>query len=104
VGAVTLNTRLCAICLAAALAFAQLLCAAHQAEALGHKPDEVCDFCLGLAKIDHALVDVAALPPVLGLTAVRHRPADRVAPATLVRELRAHSPPAMAADSARLVS
>ena len=100
----TLSTRLCAICLAVGLAFAQLLCAAHKAEAVGHKPGEVCDLCLGLAKIDHALVDVAAPPPVPSPAAVRHRPADRVARATLVRELRARSPPAIAANSARLVT
>jgi hypothetical protein len=104
VGAATLSTRFGAICLAAALAFAQLLCAAHKAEALEHKPGEVCDLCLGLAKIDHALVDVAAPPPVLGPPAGPHRPAARVARPTPARELRARSPPAIAADSARLVT
>jgi hypothetical protein len=103
-GAATLSTRLCAICLASALAFAQLLCAAHKAEALGHQPDEVCDLCLGLAKIDHALVDITAPPPVFGPAAVRHRSAARVARATRVRELRARSPPAITADFARLVT
>jgi hypothetical protein len=93
VGAATLSMRLCAICFAAALAFAQLLCALHKAEALGHKPDQVCDLCLGLAKIDHALVDVTAPSPVLGRLAPNHRPDARLAPTTLVRELRARSPP-----------
>jgi hypothetical protein len=101
---VTLSTRLCAICLAAALAFAQLLCAVHKAEGLGHKPGEVCDLCLGLAKIDHALVDVTAPPPVFGGPALNHRPDARVARATVVRELRARSPPAIATDSARLAA
>jgi hypothetical protein len=90
---VTLSTRLCAIGLAAALAFGQLLCAVHKAEALAHKPGEVCDLCLGLAKIDHALVDLAVPPPTLGQPALAGRPDARVACTTLVRELRARSPP-----------
>jgi hypothetical protein len=101
VGAATRSTRLCAIGLAAALAVAQLLCAVHKAEALVHKPGEVCDLCLGLAKIDHALIDAAAPPPVIGGPALNHRPPAQVARATPVRELHARSPPAIVADSAR---
>jgi hypothetical protein len=104
VGAATLSTRLVAICFGAALAFAQLLCAVHKAEALAHKPGEVCDLCLGVAKIDHALVDLAVPPPALGQPALAGRPDARVACTTLVRELRARSPPAIAADSARLIT
>jgi hypothetical protein len=98
------STRLCAIGLAAALAFAQLLCALHKAEALGHKSDEVCDLCLGLAKIDHALVDGGAPPPPLAPATARHPLDPRVARATPVRELHARSPPALAADSARFLT
>jgi hypothetical protein len=101
---VTLSTRLCAIGLAAALVFGQLLCAVHKAEALAHKPGQLCDLCLGLAKVDHALVDVAAPPPAVGPAAVPHRPAARLARATPLRELHARSPPAITTDSARLVA
>jgi hypothetical protein len=101
---VTLSTRLCAIGLAAALAFGQLLYAVHKAEALAHKPGQLCDFCLGLAKVDHALVDIAAPPPAVGPAAVPHRPTARLARATPLRELHARSPPAIEADSARLLT
>jgi hypothetical protein len=104
VGAATLSTRLVAICLGAALAFAQLLCAVHKAEALAHKPGEVCDLCLSLANVDHALVDVAPPPAVHGRPALNHRPDARVVRATLVREVRARSPPAIEADSGRLIN
>jgi hypothetical protein len=105
VGTATLSTRLVAICLGAALAFAQLLCAVHKAEALAHKPGEVCDLCLSLAKVDHALVDVAPPPPVHGRPALNHRPDAQVLRATVVRELRARSPPpAIEADSGRLTN
>jgi hypothetical protein len=104
VGAATLSTRLCAICLGAALGFAQLLCAVHKAEALAHKPGEVCDLCLSVAKLDHAQVEIAPPPPLHGQPALNHRPDAGVVHATLVRELRARSPPAIAADSARLVT
>jgi hypothetical protein len=105
VGTATLSTRLVAICLGAALAFAQLLCAVHKAEALAHKPGEVCDLCLSLAKVDHTLVDVAPPPPVHGRPALNHRPDARVLRATLVRELRARSPPpAIEAGSGRLTN
>jgi hypothetical protein len=93
VGAATLRMRLRAIGLAAALVLAQLLWSKHEAEAAAHAPGEVCDVCLALANINHALVEVTGLPPP------RHdlAPADQ-RPATLaltspVRELRARAPP-----------
>ena len=92
-GTATLSTRLVAICLGAALAFAQLLCAVHKAEALAHKSGEVCDLCLSVAKVDHALVEVGPPPPVHSLSALNHRPDARVVRSTPVRELRARSPP-----------
>jgi hypothetical protein len=104
VGTATLSTRLVAICLGAALAFAQLLCAVHKAEALAHKSGEVCDLCLSLAKVDHALGDVAPPPAVHGRPALNHRPDARVVCATLIRDVRARSPPAIEADSDRLVT
>jgi hypothetical protein len=93
VGAATLSTRLCAIGLGVALIFAQLLCGGHKAKAMGHKPGEVCDLCLSVTKVDHALIDGAAPPPVHGGGVVNHRPAWRVPRAALVRECRARSPP-----------
>ena len=103
-GAATLSTRLVAICLGAALAFAQLLCAVHKAEALAHKSGEVCDLCLSLAKVDHALVAAGAPPPAHSGPALDHRPDARVVRANLVRELRARSPPSIETDSVRLVN
>ncbi len=101
----TLSTRLVAICLGAALTFAQLICAVHKAEALAHKPGEVCDLCLSLANVDHALVDVAPPPPAHGRPVLNHGPDARVFHATLVRELRARSPPpAIEADSGHLIN
>jgi hypothetical protein len=93
VGTATLSTRLVAICLGAALAFAQLLCAVHKAEALAHKAGEVCDLCLALAKVDHTLVEVGPPPPVYSLPTLNHRPDARVLRSTPLRESRARSPP-----------
>jgi hypothetical protein len=93
VGAGTLSTRLCAIGLGVALVFAQLLCGIHKAEALGHKPGEVCDLCLSVAKIDHALIDAVMPPPVHGGVVLNHLPTSRVPRAALAREFRARSPP-----------
>jgi hypothetical protein len=104
VGTATLNTRLVAICLGAALAFAQLLCVVHKAEALAHKSGAVCDLCLSLAKVDHALIEVGPPPSAHGLPTLQHRPDVRVVCSTAVRELRARSPPAIETDSVRLVN
>jgi hypothetical protein len=104
VGTASLSTRLCAIALGVALVFAQLLCGAHKAEALGHKPGGVCDICLSLATVDHALVDVGTPPPVHSWPALDHRPDARVVRAIPVRELHARSPPSIETDSARLVN
>jgi hypothetical protein len=93
VGRTTLSTRLCAICLGAALACAQLLCGVHKAEAVGHKPGEVCELCLSLANVDHALIAAAAPPPAHGWAVVNHRSAWRAPRAALVREVHARSPP-----------
>jgi hypothetical protein len=91
--AATLSTRLVAICIGAALAFAQLLCTVHKAEALTHKPGEVCDLCLSVAKVDHALIDAVVPPPVHGGVVLNLLPTSRVPRAALVREFRARSPP-----------
>lgn len=103
-GAATLGTRLCAIALGIALVFAQLLCGVHKAEALGHKPGGVCDLCLSLANVDHALVEAGAPPPAHRRLALDHRPEVRVVRANLPRELRARSPPSIETDSVRLVN
>jgi hypothetical protein len=104
VGTATLSTRLCAIALGIALVVAQLLCGVHKAEALGHKPGGVCDLCLSLANVDHALVESGGPPPVHSQPSLNHRPDARVVRAILVRELRARSPPSIETDSARLVN
>jgi hypothetical protein len=93
VGAATLSTRICAIGFGVALVFAQLLCGVHKAEALGHKPGEVCDLCVSLAKLDHALIAADAPTPIHGVPALNHRPDARVIRSTPVRELHARSPP-----------
>jgi hypothetical protein len=93
VGAGTLSTRLCAIGFGVALVFGQLQCGVHKAEAVGHKPGEVCDLCLSVAKVDHALIDAVVPPPAHGGVVLNHLPTSRVPRATLVRELRARSPP-----------
>jgi hypothetical protein len=92
-GTATLSTRLVAICLGGALAFAQLICTVHKAEALAHKPGEVCDLCLSLAKVDHALIDAVVPAPVHSGVVLNHQPTSRVPRAALVREFRARSPP-----------
>jgi hypothetical protein len=104
VGTATLSTRLCAIGLGVALVFAQLLCGVHKAEALGHKPGGVCDLCLSLATVDHALVEGGAPPPAHSRPALNHGPDARAVRAILVPELRARSPPSIETDSARSVN
>jgi hypothetical protein len=93
VGGAILSTRLVAIALGVALFVAQLLCGAHKAEALAHKPGGVCDLCLSLANVDHALVEGGPPPPTHGRLALNRQPDARVVRAILVRELRARSPP-----------
>jgi hypothetical protein len=88
----SLSTRLCAICLGAALVFAQLLCAVHQAAAVAHQPDQACDLCLGAANVDHALIDADTPLPAHG-RALQHHPAGRTPLVAGIRELRARSPP-----------
>jgi hypothetical protein len=85
--------RVYAVCLAAALVSAQLLWAVHEAEALGHKPGEVCDLCLSLANVNHALIDDPAPMLVHARPALNGAPAVRRSLAALVRDLRARSPP-----------
>ena len=93
-GTATLSTRLCAIALGIALVVAQLLCGVHKAEALGHKPGGVCDLCLSLANVDHALVEAGAPPPVLGRRRRSITDPTRASPAPFwCAELRARSPP-----------
>ena len=103
-GTATLSTRLAAICLGAALAFAQLLCAVHKAEALAHKSGEVCGLCLSLAKVDHALVEVGPPPPVHSLSALNHQPDARVVPRHPGAGITCPLPSAIKADSGRLVN
>jgi hypothetical protein len=104
VGAATLSTRLCAIAAGIALIVAQLLCGVHKADALGHKPGGVCDSCLSLANVDHALVEAGAPPPAYSLPTLDRRPDAHVVRAVLVREERARSPPSIETDSVRLVN
>jgi hypothetical protein len=93
VGAATLRTRFCAVGLATALVLAQLLWARHEAAAATHARGEVCDLCLALANVNHALVDVTGLPPPPHDLALADRPPATVALASPVRELRARAPP-----------
>jgi hypothetical protein len=104
VGGATLSKRLVAIALGVALFVAQLVCGAHKAEALAHKPGGVCDLCLSLANVDHALIEGGSLPPAHSRLALNRQPDAHVVRAILVRELRARSPPAVEADSGRLVT
>jgi hypothetical protein len=91
--AATLRIRLCAVGLAAALVVAQLLWARHEAEAAAHAQGEVCDLCLALANVGHALAEITGLPPPRhDLALAGHRPAT-LALTSPVRELRARAPP-----------
>jgi hypothetical protein len=93
VGAATLSVRLCAAGLAAALVLAQLICGIHKAEAVTHKPGEVCDLCLALANVDYPLVDIAALPSVPAKAAVQYRPSGQPPLTAPIHEFRARAPP-----------
>jgi hypothetical protein len=93
VGAATLRIRLCTIGLAAALVLAQLLWARHEAEAAIHAQGEVCDLCLTLANVGHALAEITGLPPPRhALAPADHQPAT-LALTSPVREFRARAPP-----------
>jgi hypothetical protein len=104
VGGATLSKRLVALALGVALFVAQLLCGAHKAEALAHKSGGVCDLCLSLVNVDHALIEGGPPPPAHGRLALNRQLDAHVVRAILVRELRARSPPAIEADSGRLVT
>jgi hypothetical protein len=93
VGAATLNPRLQAAFLAVALALAQLLWANHEAKAVAHETDEVCDLCLALAKVGHALADIASPAPVHAVAVVHHRPNGRAPFGALARGWHSRAPP-----------
>jgi hypothetical protein len=93
VGAATLNPRLQAAFLALALALAQLLWANHEAKAAAHDATKVCDLCLALANIGHALVDIAPQVLVQGVAVVHHRPTGRSPFGVQARGWHARAPP-----------
>ena len=93
VSAATLNPRLQAAFLAVALALAQLLWANHEAKAAAHDATKVCDLCLALAKVGHALVDIAPPAPVQDVAVVHYRPTGQSPLGVLARGWYARAPP-----------
>jgi hypothetical protein len=93
VSAANLNPRLQAAFLAVALALAQLLWANHEAKAAVHDATKVCELCLALANVGHAVVDIAPPAPVQAVAILHYRLTEQSSLGVVAHGWHARAPP-----------